>query len=74
MWEPFQHFVRLFFELPLLMLLGAHVGDFGLPMGPQWEFLFGPKLDVLRALFLRQFLGPTWQRFGEGPTAGAEPV
>ena len=44
-------FFRRFLELHLLMLLGARFGDLGLPMGPQWELLLGPKLDFLVVIF-----------------------
>ena len=42
----------------------------GGPMGDHFE----SKPALLRGPFLRSLFGPTRQRFGEGPAAGAEPV
>ena len=73
-WILFGSFFRHVFELPFAMFLGSHFDDFGLPLGPQWEPLLGPKLDFLGSHFLNSFLGPIRQRFWEGPAAEAEPV
>ena len=50
----------------MLMLLGAHFGDFGLPTGPQWEHLLGPKLDFWGVIFRRQFLARLGSDLGRG--------
>ena len=38
-------------ELHFVMFLGPHFCDFGLPLGPQWEPLWRPKLDFLGVIF-----------------------
>ena len=50
-WILFGSFFRHVFELPFAMFLGSHFDDFGLPLGPQWEPLLGPKLDFLGVIF-----------------------
>ena len=44
-------YLVVFLELHLLMLLGARFGDFGLPIGTQWEPPLGPKLDFWGVIF-----------------------
>ena len=73
-WEPFRKLFRCFFGTAFFDRLGNTFLSFWAPTGGPMGDHLESKSALLGGPFLRSLFGPNWQRFGEGPAAGAEPV